>query len=156
AEAPPVADAVVRHAPLDGAFEVRQCLRGERVDRLGDASLRLRQARDVGEDRRVADRGLRGARPAGHSLLEREGLRLCRRARAWFPVFAPAAFAVGHEEDGRPAYRSLRRSRSGRLEGGTKVTQAVPFEARFARTSGNGMAELVAAASEVRYLGGVA
>ena len=61
AEAPPVADAVVRHSPLHGALETGQRLGRQRVDGLSDAPLRLRQAGDVREDWLVPDGRLRGA-----------------------------------------------------------------------------------------------
>jgi hypothetical protein len=65
AEAPPVTDAVVGHSPLHGPLEAGEGLGRQGVDRFGDAALRLREAVDIGEDRLVADSGLRGARPAG-------------------------------------------------------------------------------------------
>ena len=49
AEAPAVADAIVRHAPLHGALQAGQRLGRQGIDTFGDAALRLRQAGDVGK-----------------------------------------------------------------------------------------------------------
>src|SRR4029453_2924328 len=73
AEAPAVADAVIRHAPFHGTLEARQCPRGQRIDGFGDATLWLRKAGDVGEDGLVANCRLRGACPASHGFRQREG-----------------------------------------------------------------------------------
>ena len=70
-EAPAVADAIPRHAPLHGALEARQRLGRQGIDAFGDRALRLRQAADVGKDRLVADRGLRRACPASHGGRQR-------------------------------------------------------------------------------------
>ena len=75
-EAPAVADAIPRHAPLHGALQARQRLGRQGIDAFGDGALRLRQAADVGKDRLVADRGLRGACPASHGGRQRRGGRL--------------------------------------------------------------------------------
>ena len=84
-EAPAVADAIVRHAPLHGALQAGQRPGRQGIDTFGDAALRLRQAGDVGEDRLVADRCLRGACPAGHGFRQRRGdFALCRRALGRF------------------------------------------------------------------------
>src|ERR1700674_6032305 len=97
AEAPPVADAVVRHAPLHGAPEVGERLGRQRIDRLGDAALRLRQACDVREDRLVAARRFRGACPAGHSFRQRGvDLDWCRSARGRFLDFPLTDLLAGH------------------------------------------------------------
>ena len=80
-EAPAVADAIVRHAPFHGALQAGQRPGRQGIDTFGDAALRLRQAGDVGEDRLVADRRLRGACPAGHGFRQRRGdFALCLRA----------------------------------------------------------------------------
>ena len=84
-EAPAVADAIVRHAPFHGSLQAGQRPGRQGIDTFGDAALRLRQAGDVGEDRLVADRRLRGACPAGHGLRQRRGdFALCLRALGRF------------------------------------------------------------------------
>ena len=74
AEAPAVADAIPRHAPFHGALQGRQRLGRQGIDTFGDGPLRLRQAADVGKDRLVAHRGLRGACPASHGNRQRAGV----------------------------------------------------------------------------------
>ena len=72
-EAPAVADAIPRHAPFHAALEGRQRLGRQGIDTFGDGALRLRQAADVGEDRLVAHRGLRGTCSASHGNRQRAG-----------------------------------------------------------------------------------
>ena len=68
AEAPPVTHAVVRHAPLHGSLKVRKCPGSEGIYCLSDAALRLREARDVGEDGLIANGRFRRTCFAGHLL----------------------------------------------------------------------------------------
>jgi hypothetical protein len=65
-EAPASVSTVVRHAPLHRSLEVPQRLGGQGIDALGDPTLRLWQASDVGENGFVAFCSLRGACPARH------------------------------------------------------------------------------------------
>ena len=91
AEAPPLADSVIRHAPLDGSLKVGQRLGGKRVHSLGDVPLRLRKAREVGKDRFVSDRRLCRTCPAGHGLRQRRGRIARRRPRRLVVWITPTA-----------------------------------------------------------------
>ena len=89
-EAPAVAHAIPRHAPLHGALQARQRLGCQGIDAFGDGALRLRQAADVGKDRLVAERG---------DALAAETLPALQRSvkwgMAWYGVGDGWCFACG-------------------------------------------------------------
>ena len=108
-EAPAVADAIPRHAPLHGALQGRQRLGRQGIDAFGDGTLRLRQAADVGKDGLVADRGLRGACPASHGDRQRRrrGLSFVTRRHRCIP----ARLSLPSMNDDGPAAAPLTNSR---------------------------------------------